>query len=72
MPLRVKGRHTLVSSAQGTTGHLVSVAVPVYNVEHYLAQCLDSIRSSLGKQLQVVIVNDGSTDGSLAIAEAFA
>lgn len=52
--------------------HLVSIAVPVYNVERYLEQCLDSIRSSLGKQLQLIIVNDGSTDGSLAIAERFA
>lgn len=52
--------------------HLVSVAVPVYNVERYLDQCLGSIRSSLGRSLQLIIVNDGSTDGSLAIAERFA
>lgn len=52
--------------------HLVSVAVPVYNVEQYLGQCLDSIRSGLGRSLQLIIVNDGSTDGSLAIAERYA
>lgn len=52
--------------------HLVSVAVPVYNVERYLGQCLDSIHSSLGRALQLIIVNDGSTDGSLAIAERYA
>lgn len=61
-----------MSNAQGTAHHAVSVAVPVYNVEHYLEQCLDSITSSLGRRLQVVIVDDGSTDGSLAIARGFA
>lgn len=53
------------------TQHLVSVVVPTYNVERYLKQCLGSIRSKLGRKLQVIIVNDGSTDGSLAIAERF-
>lgn len=52
--------------------HAVSVVVPVYNVERYLAQCLDSIASSLGRQLQLIIVDDGSTDASPQIARAFA
>ena len=52
--------------------HAVSVVVPVYNVERYLAQCLDSIASSLGRQLQLIIVDDGSTDASPAIARTFA
>ncbi len=51
--------------------HRVSVVVPVYNVERYLEQCLDSIRSDLGHSLQLIIVNDGSTDESPAIAERF-
>lgn len=45
--------------------------MPVYNVERYLEQCLESIRSALGKKLQVVIVDDGSTDNSSAIIERF-
>lgn len=61
-----------MSSEQGTTRHAVSVAVPVYNVERYLAQCLDSIQSSLGRRLQLIIVDDGSTDASRAIAERYA
>lgn len=61
-----------MSSAQTTPGHSVSVAVPVYNVERYLEQCLDSIRSSLGRDLQIIIVDDGSTDGSLPVARSFA
>lgn len=61
-----------MSSSQTTPRHSVSVAVPAYNVERYLAQCLDSIRSSLGRDLQLIIVDDGSTDGSLSIARSFA
>lgn len=50
----------------------VSVIVPVYNVESYLEQCLESIeRQTLG-DLEIICVNDGSTDGSLAILEAHA
>lgn len=52
--------------------HRVSVVVPTYNVERYLDQCLSSIRSKLGRGLQLIIVNDGSTDGSLKIAQAYA
>lgn len=48
-----------------------SVVVPVYNVEQYLAECLDGlVRQSL-KDFEVVLVNDGSTDGSPAICERF-
>jgi CDP-glycerol glycerophosphotransferase len=50
---------------------LVSVIVPIYNVEAYLRDCLDSIRSQTYRELQVILVDDGSTDGSLAIAEEF-
>lgn len=51
--------------------HLVSVVVPVYNVERYLAQCLASVRSRLGRSLQLIIVDDGSTDASSSIARRF-
>lgn len=50
----------------------VSVLIPVYNVEQYLPQCLDSIVNQSYKDLQVVIVDDGSTDNSLAIAKEYA
>ena len=51
---------------------LVSVIVPVYNVESYLRQCLDSIINQTYKNLQIVCVNDGSTDGCPAILDEYA
>ena len=50
----------------------ISIVVPVYNVEQYLAQCLDSIISQTLSDIEVIVVNDGSTDGSLAIAQDYA
>lgn len=50
---------------------LVSVVVPIYNVEAFLRDCLDSIRDQTYARLQVVLVDDGSTDGSAAIAEEY-
>src|SRR4051794_39065689 len=50
----------------------VSVVVPIYNVEHYLEECLESLAAQTFHDLEVVMVDDGSTDGSAAIAEAFA
>ena len=46
---------------------LVSIIVPVFNVEKYLRQCLDSILGQTFNQFEVIIVNDGSTDNSGAI-----
>ena len=49
-----------------------SIIIPVYNVERYLGECLDSIASQDYCDYEVVIVDDGSTDGSVAIYEHFA
>lgn len=51
---------------------LVSVVVPVYNVEAYLADCLDSLRTQTLEDIEIICVNDGSTDGSLAVLESCA
>ena len=48
----------------------VSVIIPVYNVEKYLRECLDSILGQTLKEMEVVCVDDGSTDGSGAILDA--
>lgn len=50
----------------------ISVIVPVYNVEEYLAPCLDSILGQSHENLEVIVVNDGSTDGSPAIMQDYA
>ena len=51
---------------------LVSILVPVYNASQWLRQCLDSIVGQSYKNLQVVLVDDGSTDDSLAICREYA
>lgn len=49
----------------------VSIIVPVYNVEKYLRETLESIQVQTLADYEVLVVDDGSTDGSLAVAEAF-
>lgn len=51
---------------------LISVIVPVYNTEKYLRKCLDSICGQTYRSLEILCVNDGSTDGSAAILEEYA
>ncbi len=50
----------------------LSVVVPVYQVEEYLADCLDSILGQSFRDLELIVVDDGSTDGSGAIAQRYA
>ena len=49
----------------------ISVIVPVYNVEKYLKQCLDSIVNQTYKNLEIIIVNDGTKDNSMKIVEEY-
>lgn len=51
---------------------LVSLVVPIYNVADYLEQCLASIQSQSYTNLEIICLNDGSTDSSLALLEAYA
>ena len=50
---------------------LVSVVIPVYNVEKYLEECLNTIINQTYSNIEVIVVNDGSTDSSGVIAEKF-
>ena len=50
----------------------VSVIIPVYNVEKYLRECLDSVINQTLSDIEIICVNDGSTDNSLAILEEYA
>lgn len=51
---------------------LVSVVIPVYNVEKYLRQCLDSVVNQTLKEIEIICVDDGSTDSSPQILEKYA
>lgn len=50
---------------------LISIIIPVYNVEKYIANCLNSIVNQTYKNLEIIIINDGSTDLSIEIAFEF-
>lgn len=49
----------------------ITVIVPVYNVENYLRKCLDSIIAQTYKNIEIIVVNDGSTDTSGEICKEF-
>lgn len=51
---------------------LISVIVPVYNVEQYLDQCMQSIVAQSYRHLEILVVDDGSTDGSSAMCDQWA
>lgn len=49
----------------------VSVIVPIYNAEKYLKKCLDSIVNQTLKDIEIILINDGSTDGSADICKTY-
>jgi glycosyltransferase involved in cell wall biosynthesis len=51
---------------------LISVIVPVYNAQHYLGECLDSIINQTFKDIEIICVNDGATDSSVKILTEYA
>lgn len=51
---------------------LISIIVPVYNVEKYLERCMNSILNQTYEALEIILVDDGSTDGSSQMCDAYA
>ena len=49
----------------------VSIIIPVYNVSEYLEQCLDSVVNQVYGNIEIIIIDDGSTDGSNEICEKY-
>ena len=50
---------------------IISVIVPIYNVNPYLCKCLDSLKNQTLKQIEVICIDDGSTDESGKIADEY-
>lgn len=50
---------------------LISVIVPIYNGERFLNECIESIINQTYKNLEIILINDGSTDGTLEICEGY-
>ncbi|KQP27316.1 hypothetical protein ASF38_06085 [Aeromicrobium sp. Leaf272] len=65
--VRPAGRPTTKAERRG----LLSVVMPVYNVETYLAEAIDSILGQSHRKLELILVDDGSTDGSPAICQGY-
>lgn len=56
----------------GIKNIMVSVIIPVYNGEKYLRECLDSVLAQSYNELEIIVVNDGSTDGSWRVIQEYA
>ena len=51
--------------------YFFSVVIPLYNKANYIQSCLESVLKQTHKEFEVILVNDGSTDGSETVVERF-
>ena len=62
----MRGENTLEQN------NMISIIVPIYNKEKYLEKCLDSLLNQTYRELEILLVDDGSTDKSLEICRSYA
>ena len=60
------------SDVPGMDGEKLSIIVAVYNIEQYLHRCVDSLLAQTYSNLEILLVDDGATDGSGAICDLYA
>jgi glycosyltransferase involved in cell wall biosynthesis len=60
-----------MDKSKKTKSALISLIVPVYNVEEYLPRCMESIFAQTYRELEIILINDGSTDKSGEICESY-
>lgn len=62
----------LVCASKGVQNPLVTIIIPAYNIEKYIGQCIDSVLSQTLKNIEIICVDDGSTDGTLKVLKKYA
>ena len=65
-------RNRVLKSCQEKIMPLISIIIPVFNAEKYLTECLDSVRGQTLEDVEILCVNDGSTDQSGTICDRYA
>ncbi len=68
----VKNEEICSVSSNSIMNPILSIVVPIYNVEKYLSRCLDSLINQTLKEIEIILVNDGSTDKSGEICHFYA
>lgn len=71
MPFKKQGVFAILMVVISEMKELVSIVVPIYNVEKYLAKCVESILVQTYDNLEIILVNDGATDNSRSVAEEY-